>query len=72
MKKSRESLFYRYLKGNNDEDKKGSSTKNCAIKRKRKFQKYKNCLEAAQTERKIKYLRKKIDVDSLKKDQKNL
>ena len=41
------------------------------IKRKLKFQDYKNCLEAAQIERKINYLRKKkIDVHSLKEDQK--
>ena len=39
---------YSYLKDSNDEDKKG--TKKCVIKRKRKFQGYKNCLEAAQIE----------------------
>ena len=40
-------------------------------KQKRKFQDYKNCLEAAQIERKITYLEKnKFDVDSLKEDQK--
>ena len=43
----------------------------CVIKRKLKFQDYKNCLEAAQIERKINYLRtKEIDVDSHKEDQK--
>ena len=36
------------------------------------FKIIKNCLEAAQIERKINYLRKKkIDVDSLKEDQKD-
>ena len=41
------------------------------IKRKIKFEDYKNCLEAAQTEKKIKYLeQKKFSVDSLKQDQK--
>ena len=57
---------YNYLKDNNDE-----GTKKCAIKRKLKFQDYENCLEAAEIERKINYLRKKqIDVASLKEDQK--
>ena len=46
-------------------------TKTCIIKRKLEFQDYQNCLEAAQIERKINYLRKKkIDVDSLKEDKK--
>ena len=45
--------------------------KMCVIKRKIKFEDYKNCLEAAQTEKKIKYLeQKKFSVDSLKQDQK--
>ena len=60
-----------YLKDNNDEDKKAKGTKKCIIKRKLKFQDYKSCLEAAQIERKINYLGKtKIDIDSLKEDQK--
>ena len=60
-----------YLKDSNDKDKKAKDTKKCAIKTKLKFQDYKNCLEVAQTQRKINYLRKKkIDVDSLKEDQK--
>ena len=62
---------YSCLKDNNDEDKKVKGTKNCVIKRKIKFQGYKNCLEAAQIEKKINYLRKmKIDGDSLKEAQK--
>ena len=60
-----------YLKDSNDEYKKAKETKKCVIKRKLKFQDYKNCLEAAQIERKLNYLRKKkIDVDSLIEDQK--
>ena len=53
--------------------KKAKGTKKCAIKRKLKFKDCKNCLEAAQIERKINYLRKKkIDLDSLKEDKKEL
>ena len=48
-----------YLKDNNDEDKKAKGTKNCVIKRKLKFQDYKNCLEEAQREIKNKLFRKK-------------
>ena len=60
-----------YLKYNNDEDKKAKDTKKCAIKRKLKFQDYKNCFESAKIETEINYLRKKkIDVDSLKEDKK--
>ena len=40
-------------------------------KKRLKFQDYKNCLEAAQIERKVNYLReKKIDVESLQEGQK--
>ena len=61
-----------YLKDNNDKDKKAKSAKMCIIKRKVKFQDYKNCLEVAQIEWKINYLeKKKIDEDSLKEDQKS-
>ena len=61
---------YSYLKDNNDEDKKA---KECFINVKIKFEDYKNCLEAAQIENKISCLEKhKIDVDSLKEDQKDL
>ena len=45
---------YSYLKDNKDEDKKSKSTKKCVIKRKIKFQDDKNCLEAAQIEKKRK------------------
>ena len=62
---------YSSLKDNNHDDKKGKGTKKCNLKRKIKFQVYKNCLGEAQIEKKINYLRKKkIGVDSLKKDKK--
>ena len=53
------SKSYSYLKDNNDEDKKTKRTKKCVIKRKRKFQDYKNCLDAAQMENKINHFKKK-------------
>ena len=60
-----------YLKDNNDEDKNTEGTKKCVIKRKLKFEDYKNCLEALQIENKINHLEKnKIDVNSLKEDHK--
>ena len=60
---------YSYLKDNGSEDKKAKGTKKCVIKRKRKFENYRTCLEAAKFENKIKYLEKnKIDISSLKKD----
>ena len=37
---------YIYLTDDDSEDKKAKSTKKFAIKRKRKFENYKNCLEA--------------------------
>ena len=43
---------YSYLKDNNDEYKKAKDTKKRVIKRKLKFQDYKNCLEPAQIEKK--------------------
>ena len=47
-------------------------TKKCVIKRKLKFENYKNCLEATQLDNKIKYLEKnKINIHSLKKIIKN-
>ena len=51
--------------------KKAKDTKNCAIKRKLKFQDYKNSLEAAQIENNIDHLEKKSDVDSLNEFIKN-
>ena len=49
---------YSHLKDNNDEDEKAKGIKKCLIKRKLKFQDYKNCLEVAQIERKINHLEK--------------
>ena len=58
---------YSYLTDDGSEDKKAKGTKKCVIKRKLKFQDYRNCLEAVQVERKINYLRKKkIDVSNIK------
>ena len=51
--------IYSYLKDDNEEDKKAQDTKKCVIKRKLKFEDYKNCLEAAQIENKINHLQKK-------------
>ena len=46
--------------------KKSKGTKKCVIKRKLKFEDYKNCLKSAQIENKINHLeRNKIDLDSL-------
>ena len=63
---------YSYLndnKKNKMKIKKSKRHKKCAIKRKVKFQDYKNCLEAAQIENKVKQLEKTIiDVSSLKED----
>ena len=50
---------------------KKKETKKCVIKRKLKFENYKNCLAATQFDNKITHLEKnKIDVDSFKKDHK--
>ena len=57
---------YSYLIDDGSEDKKAKSTKNCFIKRKRKLESYKNCLEANHLDNKIKYLEKsKIGIDSI-------
>ena len=62
---------YSQLKDNNDEDKTAKDTKKCAIKRKLKFEDYKNCLEEAQIENEINHLKKnEFEVDSLKEDKK--
>ena len=56
---------YSYLIDDSSEDKKAKGTKKCVIKRKLKFENYKNCLEATQLDNKIKYLEKnKINTDS--------
>ena len=59
---------YSYLRDNGSEDKKAKGTKKCIIKRKLKFENYKNSLEATQLGNKINYTEKnKINIDSLKK-----
>ena len=47
---------YSYLIDDDSEDQKAKSTKKCVIKRKIKFENYKNCLEATQLYDKIKHL----------------
>ena len=62
---------YYYLIDNDSEDKKAKSTKKCVMKRKLKFENYKNCLEATLFKTKINYLEKnEINIDSLKKNHK--
>ena len=59
---------YSYLIDDGSKDKKTKGTKKCVIKRKLKFEKYKNRLEVTQLDNKIKYLEKnEINIDSLKK-----
>ena len=50
--------IYSYLIDDGSEDKKAKGTKKCVIKRKLKFENYKNCLEATQLDNKIKHLEK--------------
>ena len=50
---------YSCLKENNDKGKKASGTKKCIIKRKLKFQDYKNCSNADKIDERTKYLKKK-------------
>ena len=54
---------YSYLKDNNNEDKEGKDRKKGATKKKLKFQDYKNCLEAAQVQKKIKNWSKRLKED---------
>ena len=63
---------YSYLIDDDNEDKKAKVAKKCVIKRKLKFENYKNCLESTQLENKINCLEKeKIDIDNNKKFIKN-
>ena len=48
--------------------KKSKRCKNCVIKRKPKFQDYKNCLKASQVINAVKKFRKEINVDYLRED----
>ena len=55
---------YNYLIDDGSEDKKARGTRKCVIKRKLKFENYKNCLEATQLENKINHLEKsEINID---------
>ena len=59
---------YSYLIDDGSEDEKAKGTKKCVIKRKLKFENYKNCLEVTQLENKLNYLEQnKIKIDILKK-----
>ena len=59
---------YSYLIDDGNEDKKAEDTKKCVIKRKLKFENYKNCLEVTQLDNKINHLEtNKIDIDSIEK-----
>ena len=51
---------YSYLIYAGSKNKKAKDTKMCVIKRKLKFENYKNCLGATQPNNKIKYLEKNI------------
>ena len=65
-----EQKTYSYLIDDGSEDKKAKVTKKCVIKRKRKCENYKNCLEATQVDNTL-YLRKNIiNIDSLEKNHK--
>ena len=59
---------YSHLIDDCNEDKNAEGTKRCVIKRKLKFENYKNCLKATQLENNINHTEKnKINIDSLKK-----
>ena len=47
---------YSYLIDGGSEDKKAKGTKECVIKKKFKFENYRNCLEVTKLKNKIKYL----------------
>ena len=54
---------YSYLIDDGSEYKKGKNKKMCVMKRKLKFENYKNCLEATQLDNKMEYLEKyKTDI----------
>ena len=59
---------YSDLLDDGNKDKKAKDTKKCVIKRKLKFENYKNCLEATQLDDKINHPENnKIDIDSIEK-----
>ena len=49
---------YRYLIDDGSEDTEAKGTEKCVIKRKLKFENYKNCSETTQLDNKIKYFEK--------------
>ena len=51
-------IVYSYSIDQGGADKKSNGTKKCVVKRKLKFEDFKNCLEATQFENKIKHLEK--------------
>ena len=60
-----------YLIDDRSEDQKAKDTKKCVMKRKLKFENYKNCLEATQIQNNINYLEEnKTDIDRIKEDHK--
>ena len=60
--------IYSYFIDYGSENKKPKSTKNCVIKRKLKFENYKNYLQANELENKINYLESnKTDIYTIKK-----
>ena len=60
---------FSYLIRNGSKYKKEKGIKKCVIKRKLKFENYKNCFEKTQLENKIHYLEKnKVGIDNIKKD----
>ena len=66
------SKTYSDLRDDGIEDKKVKDTKKRVIKRKLKFENYKNCLKATRIENKMNYTEKvKINIDNLKQVTKN-
>ena len=67
---------YSYLIDDGDKDKEAKDTKKCVTNRRHKYEYYKHCLEATQLENKInqlkKILKKKVDVDSFRENDKDL
>ena len=60
--------IFSYLIDYGSENKKAKGTKNCVIKRKLKFENYKNHLQANELENKINYLESnKTDIYTIKK-----
>ena len=59
---------YSYLVDDSGKNKKTKGTKKCVMKRKLKFESYKNYLKATKLKNKINHLEKnKTDIDSIKK-----